>query len=66
MPRSTREWAKRKIDEAIQNINWCGTHIHEVVERYKKEHPEVSNPLVSSLEMLEMIQDLLKKVGGSF
>ena len=66
MPRSTREWAKRKIDEAIQNINWAGTHINEVADRYAEQHPEISNPLISILDLLAMSQDLLKKVGGSF
>lgn len=66
MPKSTREWAKRKIDEAIQNINWSGTHVNAVVERYEEQHKEVSDPLRSVLELLVMAQDLLKKVGGSF
>jgi len=66
MPKSTREWAKRKIDEAIQNINWSGTHVNAVIERYETEHKEISDPLVNILELLVMAQDLLKKVGGSF
>ena len=66
MPRSTREWAHRKIDEAIQNLNWAGTHTNEVSERYRTDHPEISNNLDHVLSILAMSQDLLKKIGGSF
>ena len=66
MPRSTREWAKRKIDEALNNINWAGTHINEVAEKYCSEHPEISNPLNNVLSALALTQDLIKKIGGSF
>lgn len=66
MPRSTREWAKRKIDEALNNINWAGTHINEVSERYAEEHKEISDPLNNVLSALALTQDLLKKIGGSF
>ena len=66
MPRSTREWAKRKIDESLNNINWAGTHINEVSDRYAAEHKEISQPLNNVLELLAMSQDLLKKIGGSF
>lgn len=66
MPRSTREWAKRKIDEGIQNLNWCGTHVNEVSDRYRADHPEISNNLDHVLSMLALSQDLLKQIGGSF
>ena len=66
MPRSTREWAKRKLDESVQNIDWAGTHINEVIERYKAEHPEVSDPLSNCQDMLVMVQDVIKKVRSSF
>ncbi len=66
MPRSTREWAKRKIDEAINNMNWAGTHINEVSERYQADHLEISSNLNHVLTILAMAQDLIKKIGGSF
>lgn len=66
MPRSTREWAKRKIAEAEQSINWTGYHISQVVSRYEAEHPEVSEPLRELLAALEMVQTTLAKVKVSF
>lgn len=66
MPRSTREWAKRKLDESVQNIDWCGTHINAVVETYQKDHPEVSDPLKIALQALEDIQTLIARVRNSF
>ena len=66
MPRSTREWAKRKIDESINNMDWAGTHINKVSERYQADHPEISNNLNHVLTILVMAQDLIKKIGGSF
>ena len=66
MPRSTREWAKRKLTESIQNIDWCGTHLNEVAERYEADHPEVSQPLKDIMDILQMAQEVIGKVRLSF
>jgi len=66
MPRSTREWAKRKLDESVQNIDWSGTHINAVVVTYQADHPEVSDPLKIALQALEDIQTLIARVRNSF
>ncbi len=66
MPRSTREWARRKLDQSVENLNWSGTHIYEVILKYEKDHPEITDPLKNILLMLEMAQDLIQKVRGSF
>jgi len=66
MPRSTREWAKRELEYSVKNIDWAGTHVFQVSETYKKEHPEVSEPLQIALQGLEDIQSLIAKVRTSF
>lgn len=66
MPKSTREWAKRKLEESVKNIDWAGTHIYEVTERYKADHPEVSEPLQMVLDTLAELQTLINRVRVSF
>ncbi len=66
MPRSTREWARRKLQESFDNINWSGTHIHEVNLRYEKDHPEITDRLKDVLTILEIAQSAIMKVRGSF
>lgn len=59
---STRHWALRKIEQAKGNLDWFGGHIHEVSEKYAKEHPEISEPLNNVKEVLVMLEDILDKV----
>ena len=46
MPRNTREWARRKIDMAVGNLDWLDRHLLEVAKRYQEAHPEIAKPLV--------------------
>ena len=66
MPRNTREWAKRELDAAVKNLEWGGTHVYAVVEKYDEKHKEVSSPLIDTLKVIEQIQDLIQKVRASF
>ena len=66
MPRNTREWAKRELDRAVQNLEWAGTHCYGVVEKYEADHKEVSSPLIEVLTVVEEIQTLIQKVRQSF
>lgn len=66
MPRNTREWARRKLQEACDNINWSGTHLEEVRAIYKPDHPEIANPIESAQQTLIMVQLVIEKVRNSF
>lgn len=66
MPRNTREWAHRKIEQAESNIDWAGTHLQEVREVYQKDHPEIAAVIESAQSLILMSQQILTKLRGSF
>ena len=66
MPRSTREWAKRKLKEACNNIDWAGTHIDSVQQEYESAHKEISGPLLDIQNLLVIVQAAINKVESSF
>lgn len=66
MPRNTREWAHRKLQQANQNIDWSGTHLQAVKERYQADHPEISKALETIQELLIMAQDTIVNLRKSF
>jgi hypothetical protein len=62
MPRSTREWALRKLDMSINNLEWCDKHLLEVVEKYLDVHPEIAAPLSMITEITESVKTLITSV----
>lgn len=62
MPRNTREWARRKLDEAMNNLDWVATHLNHVATVYEKYHPEISNPLKLYIEGLSEIYVAINNV----
>ncbi|MGD9163014.1 MAG: hypothetical protein PVG39_31705 [Desulfobacteraceae bacterium] len=66
MPKSTRDWAKRKLDEACNNIDWSGKHVNEVAEKYKEHHPEISDGLELVLVSLLQTQKFIEEIKQSF
>ncbi|MBA7702417.1 hypothetical protein ES703_111184 [subsurface metagenome] len=59
MPRSTREWAQRKLDAASNNIKWSQQHLREVCERYLDQHPEISTDLLLTIEISTQLQNAI-------
>ena len=66
MPRSTREWALRKLLEAHGNLDWAIAHIGEVAERYEGLHGEISDPLMLAVKSLMEIEKFLLEIRKSF
>lgn len=66
MPGSTREWAKRKLDESIKNVQWAGYHANEVEVKYRPEHPEIADPILEGLKLLDLYMTLIDKIRKSF
>lgn len=66
MPRNTRDWAQRKLQEADGNIEWAVSHMAEVGQRYEEQHPEISDPLVQIIEVLKAGKKALLELRKSF
>ena len=66
MPRSTREWALRKLKESEGNIEWAENHLAEVGQLYEKDHPEISVPLLQIIGTLQAIQEFIAKLRSTF
>ena len=66
MPRSTREWAKRKLAEAVQSLDWTVYHLSEVGQTYEEQHPEISDPLLEACLACEQMQEFIKKIDSTF
>lgn len=66
MPRTTREWAHRKLAEAENNLQWAQRHMCEVGERYDDMHPEISEPLLQIIGTLEEVSKAIGRIRTSF
>ncbi len=66
MPRSTREWAKRKLTEAVQSLDWAVYHLCEVGQRYDEKHPEISDPILQIVTLCEELKQHIDTVNKSF
>jgi len=66
MPRSTREWAKRKIDSADGNLTWVITHMDEVIGVYIDEHPDIALPLEQIKQVCTELRNTLIQVRKTF
>lgn len=66
MPRNTREWAHRKLQQASDNIDWSGTHLQAVKDRYMELHPEIGNALDTIQQLLIMAQGTISTLRKSF
>lgn len=66
MPRNTREWAHRKLQESQNNIEWSVYHLKDVFDRYNEAHPEISNPINSLMELLLEIHNHILTIRKSF
>lgn len=56
MPRSTREWALRKLSASQNNIDWCMKHLIEVADRYAEAHPKIAEELLNNLQLGEILK----------
>lgn len=66
MPRSTREWSHRKLDQAANDIDTAMAHIEEVRGVYAESHPEIAENFDKVLQLLLFTVDLIAKVKKSY
>jgi len=62
MPRSTREWALRKLDSANHTLDWFDKHILEVADVYCDAHREIAGPLVEIAASTALLRALVMRV----
>lgn len=62
MPRSTREWAQRKLDSANNTLDWFDKHILEVAEKYCDAHREIAAPLVDISAASSLLRACVRRV----
>lgn len=61
MPANTRQWARRKFDMSMNNIDTAQTHLAEVGQVYEPEHPEITQNLVGIMRNLEFLKKIVEK-----
>lgn len=66
MPRNTRQWAQRKLDEANNTLDWTATHLKAVYDVYNKPHPEIGEIAEHILNVLALISQEITNLKGSF
>jgi hypothetical protein len=59
MPNSTREWARRELERAADLIEWLGTHLNRVEERYRPEHPDIADPCLLAMQSAATLQEYI-------
>lgn len=60
MPKTTREWAIRKLSQAEGNLDWSQKHLVEIAETYVEHHPEISKMLLDITNLQELTQQAIK------
>ena len=66
MPRSVREWARRKLMAAAGNLDTAMAHLGEIADLYEKPHPEIADPLLAIAQVLIEMSDAIKAVRKTF
>lgn len=62
MPLNVRQQARRKLDQANNQIDWAGKHLADVILTYQDDHPEIADPLRDAATLLAETQNLVKHV----
>ncbi|MBA7547452.1 hypothetical protein ES705_39874 [subsurface metagenome] len=62
MPRSTRDWAMRKLESANKTLDWFDYHLLEVAEKYCDAHREIAAPLVDISATTALLRKLVLRV----
>ncbi len=66
MPRNTREWSRRELEAACNNIDWAGKHLYGVYEVYKADHPEISGSINVVLCALLELDKVIERIRTSY
>lgn len=62
MAKTTRHWAKRKLEMAKGNIDNTGQHLFAVSEVYEANHPEISNKIIVAMAILAELEKIIDSI----
>jgi hypothetical protein len=60
-----RQWAQRKLKQAIDNLSWAGKHLDDISERYMDLHPEIATDITLIQTGIEFVQDGITTLGNT-
>ncbi len=66
MPANTRIWARREITASVNNISSAQQHLLKVINVYIDDHPEIAGPLELTIESLDELINMIRRVRGMF
>ncbi len=66
MPRNTREWAQRKIDMVIGNMETAKNHLDELISVYAPIHEELGLQFFMLQETITELQKGCQNLKGDF
>lgn len=66
MPRSTREWAQRRLKDSLGNLEWALDKIVGVEQVYVAQHPEIATPLAEVAMAITVLCDTIAAVRKAF
>ena len=61
MPRTTREYMRRRTQQTIGAIDRALYHLGEEIKTYGEDHPTYTMPLLAAAEGLETIKEVLNR-----
>lgn len=65
MPRTTREWALRKLTAADNNVEWSQTHLANVIDKYLEREPEIAAKLLTCIELSDVLRKTITAIRDS-
>lgn len=66
MPRSTRQWAQRKLEYASGNLETAIGHLEEIEKLYRPQHPEIADDILLLQHIIAESHTLTAKIRSSF
>jgi len=66
MPKTVRQWAMRKLTQSAQSIDWALSHLNDIEDRYREQHPEISDEVLDIMGIVQATQGLIEKLRAVF
>jgi len=65
MPRNTRQWARRKIQQVEGLLDNCNEHLCEIADIYHDPQPLIANNLIDTAIALKQLAEGLQHLRNS-
>jgi hypothetical protein len=66
MPKTLREIAQRKIEQAKNLLDTTGAHLNWIESTYREAHPEISDPVLTAMQTIASIMVFLEELKQQF